>query len=146
MSNGPLMGCPLLNLKVELIDGSFHAVDSDELSFQLAAAECFREASKLLSTNLMEPIMKLEIETPEDFIGDISADLNRRRAVIEAMDTKGNIKILKALVPLAEQFGYITNLRSMSTGRAIFTMEFSHYEKLPSELQEEKIKNKMFNF
>ena len=146
MSNGMLMGCPMLNMKAELIDGSFHSVDSDELSFQLAAAECFREASKQLNINIMEPIMKLEIETPEDFLGDISADLNRRRAIIEGMDAKGNVRILKALVPLAEQFGYVTELRSMSTGRAIFNMEFSHYEKLPQELQEEKIKNKMFIF
>jgi len=146
MSNGPLLGCAMLNMKVELIDGSFHSVDSDELSFNMAAAECFREASKILQTNLLEPIMKLEIETPKDYLGDISADLNRRRAIIKGMDTRENIIILKVLAPLVEQFGYITDLRCISSGRAVFSMEFSHYEKLPLELQEEKIKNKWFIF
>ena len=144
MNNGPLLGSAMLNMKVELIDGSFHNVDSDELSFNLAAAECFREASKILQTNLLEPIMKLEIETPEDYLGNISADLNRRRAIIKGMETRGSLSVLKVLVPLSEQFGYVTTLRSISAGRAVFNMEFSHYEKVPSEIQEELVKRRGF--
>ena len=146
MSNGPLLGYPVHNMKVELIDGSFHPVDSDELSFKIAAGICFKEASKMLKTVLLEPIMKVEILTPDEYLGDISADLNRRRAVIEGMDTKGMHRVLKARVPLAEQFGYITALRTLSSGRAIFSMEFSSYEKVPADIQQKLIDNRKFIF
>jgi elongation factor G len=146
MTNGPLLGFPVLNMKVELIDGSYHSVDSDELSFRIAAGICFSEASKKLKTRLLEPIMKLEIATPDEYVGDISADLNRRRATIEGMDARGVLTILKAKVPLAEQFGYVTVLRTISSGRAIFSMEFSHYEKVATEIQEELLNNKKFIF
>ncbi|MDR2010044.1 MAG: elongation factor G [Bacteroidales bacterium] len=144
--NGPLLGFPVYNMKVELLDGSYHTVDSDELSFRIAAGICFNEASKKLKTVLLEPIMKLEIVTPEEYLGDISADLNRRRATIEGMDSQGFLTILKAKVPLAEQFGYVTALRTISSGRASFSMEFSHYEKVPSDVQEELINNRKFVF
>ncbi|MDR2836737.1 MAG: elongation factor G [Bacteroidales bacterium] len=144
INNGPLLSCPMKNVKVELIDGSFHNVDSDELSFSIAANICYKEAAQLLNTVLLEPIMKIEIETPEDYLGEISADLNRRRAVIEGMDARGKLRILKAKVPLSEQFGYVTHLRTISAGRATFSMEFSHYAKLPQELQEEIINNNKF--
>ena len=146
MSNGPLLGYPVHNMKVELIDGSYHPVDSDELSFKIAAGVCFKEASRLLKTALLEPIMKIEILTPDEYLGDISADLNRRRAVIEGMDTKGLHRVLKAKVPLAEQFGYITALRTLSSGRAIFSMEFSSYEKVPADIQQKLIDNRKFIF
>ncbi len=146
MSNGPMLGYLVHNMKVELIDGSYHQVDSDELSFKIAAGICFKEASKMLKTALLEPIMKIEILTPDEYLGDISADLNRRRAVIEGMDTKGMHRVLKAKVPLAEQFGYITALRTLSSGRAIFSMEFSSYEKVPADIQQKLIDNRKFIF
>ncbi len=146
MQNGPIAGYPVLNMKVELLDGAYHTVDSDETSFQIAAGLCFREAAQKLTVGLLEPIMKIEIITPEDYLGDITADLNRRRAVIEGMDSKGMHRILKAKVPLSEQFGYVTALRTLSSGRANFSMEFSHYESVPKEIKEELINNKKFVF
>ena len=146
MQNGPIAGYPVHSMRVELVDGSFHSVDSDEMSFQIAAGICFKEASQKLSAGLLEPIMKLEIITPEDYLGDISADLNRRRAVIEGMDSKGQHRVLRAKVPLAEQFGYVTALRTLSSGRALFSMEFSHYEAVPNEIREELINNRKFIF
>jgi len=146
MNNGPLLGFPMYNMKVELLDGSYHNVDSDELSFRIAAGICFSEASRKLKTVILEPIMKLEIITPEEYVGDISADLNRRRATIVGLDSKGILTILKARVPLAEQFGYVTALRTISSGRATFNMEFSHYERIPSEIQESLINNRKFIF
>ena len=146
MLNGPIAGYPVHGAKIELVDGSFHSVDSDELSFQIAAGICFSEASKKLKSGLLEPIMKLEILTPEEYLGDISADLNRRRATIEGMDTKAMHRVLKAKVPLAEQFGYVTALRTLSSGRALFSMEFSHYETVPQVIQDELINNRKFVF
>lgn len=146
MSNGPLLGSPMYNLKIELIDGNFHNIDSDELSFMTVASQCFNEVSKILQVAILEPIMNLEIETPEIYIGDISADLNRRRAIIIGTDSNGTNTIIKAKVPLSEQFGYITNLRAISAGRASFTMEFSKYEKLPEEEQKKLENQKKFKF
>jgi elongation factor G len=133
-------------MRVELLDGSYHTVDSDEFAFQIAAGICFKEASQKLMTGLLEPVMKLEIVTPEEYLGDISADLNRRRATILGMDTKAQHRVLKAKVPLAEQFGYITSLRTLSSGRALFSMEFSHYETVPKEIKEELVNNRKFIF
>ncbi|MDD2634214.1 MAG: elongation factor G [Bacteroidales bacterium] len=146
MQNGPIAGYPIHGMRVELYDGAIHSVDSDEVAFQIAAGICFKEASQKLSSCLLEPIMKLEIITPEEYLGDISADLNRRRAVILAMDSKVQHRVLKAKVPLAEQFGYITSLRSLSSGRALFSMEFSHYEAVPKEVKEELVNNRKFIF
>ncbi len=146
MLNGPIAGYPILGAKIELVDGSYHNVDSDELSFQIAAGLCFSEASKKLKSGLLEPIMKLEILTPDEYLGDISADLNRRRATIVGMDTRGVHRVLRAKVPLAEQFGYITTLRTLSSGRALFSMEFSHYAAVPKEIQDDLIDNRKFIF
>jgi elongation factor G len=146
MNNGPIGGYPVHSLKVELVDGSYHNVDSDELAFKIAAGMCFSEASRKLKGSILEPIMKLEILTPDEYLGDISADLNRRRANITGMDSKGLHKVLKAMVPLSEQFGYVTALRTISSGRAMFSMEFSHYERVPSDILEELINSRKFVF
>jgi len=134
--NGPLAGYPVDSLKVTLLDGSFHPVDSDQLSFEICAKQAFRSAASKAGPKLLEPIMKLEIVTPEEYMGDIIGDLNRRRGDIAGMETKGGAKVLNAKVPLAEQFGYVTVLRTLSSGRATSSMEFSHYEEVPRSLAE----------
>ena len=136
MSNGPLAGYPVDSLKVTLIDGSFHAVDSDQLSFEICARQAFKHASSKAKPALLEPIMKLEIVTPEEYMGDIIADLNRRRGEVAGMESKGNAKVVNAKVPLSEQFGYVTVLRTLSSGRATSSMEFSHYQEVPRGLAE----------
>ncbi len=146
MMNGPIGGYPVHSMKVELVDGSYHNVDSDPLAFQIAAGMCFSEASKKLKSTILEPVMKLEIVTPEEYLGDISADLNRRRATIEGMDQKGLHRVLKAKVPMSEQFGYVTALRTISSGRAMFSMEFSHYERVPADVLEELVNSRKFIF
>ena len=133
MKNGPLMGFPVDSMKLELLDGAYHSVDSDSLSFEIVAKLGFKEASKKANPVLLEPIMKIEVITPEDYMGDIIGDLNRRRGKINDIETKGNAKIIKAEVPLSEMFGYVTVLRTLSSGRAASTMEFSHYEQVPDE-------------
>jgi elongation factor G len=139
MDNGVLCGCPMTSLKVRLLDGSFHPVDSDALSFEICARVAFRNAVRKCSPVLMEPIMSLEVVTPEDYMGDVVGDLNRRRGQIVDMDSKGNARIVKAKVPLAEQFGYVTVLRTLTSGRATSTMEFSHYAEVPANLAKEII-------
>ncbi|MDD3741221.1 MAG: elongation factor G [Bacteroidales bacterium] len=146
MMNGPIGGYPVYSMKVELIDGSYHSVDSDPLAFQIAAGMCFREVSRKLKSTILEPVMKLEIVTPDEYLGDINADLNRRRASIEGMTHKGMHRVLKAMAPLAEQFGYVTALRTLSSGRAMFSMEFSHYERVSSETLEELVNSRKFIF
>ncbi len=146
MFSGPLAGYPLQSLKIELIDGASHSVDSNEIAFQIVAKQAFKEATKKMTVNLLEPIMKLAIVTPEEYVGDITADLNRRRATIESMDSNITSKIVNAKVPLSEQFGYVTALRTLSSGRAVHTMEFSHYEKVPDEIQNNLLENKKFVF
>ena len=133
MRNGPLMGFPVENLKVELLDGAYHSVDSDSLSFEIVAKLAFKAAAPKANPVLLEPIMKMEVVTPEEYMGDIIGDLNRRRGKIVDIDTRGNAKVVKAEVPLAEMFGYVTVLRTLSSGRASSTMEFSHYEQVPDE-------------
>lgn len=139
MNNGVLAGYPLNSLKVTLLDGSYHAVDSDSLSFELCAKLAFREALPKAKPVLMEPIMKLEVLTPEENMGDIVGDLNRRRGQVEGMDDRAGSKVIKAKVPLSEMFGYVTQLRTMSSGRATSTMEFSHFEDAPRNIAEEVI-------
>ena len=134
MKNGPLAGYKVDSLKVVLLDGSFHNVDSDALSFELAAKYAFRQAAKKAGTVLLEPIMKAEITTPEEYMGDIIADLNRRRAQIDGIDDKSGFKIIRAFVPLSEKFGYVTTLRNMSKGRASSSMEFARYEEVPANI------------
>ena len=139
MSNGVLAGYEVPSLKVTLKDGSFHPVDSDQLSFELAARLAFRHACPKAKPVLLEPIMSLEVVTPEDYMGDIVGDLNRRRGQINAMDSTLGARIVKAYVPLAEQFGYVTILRTISSGRATSTMTFDHYAEVPAGLAKEVI-------
>ncbi|HNW67350.1 MAG TPA: elongation factor G [Bacteroidales bacterium] len=136
MLNGVLAGFPLENLKVTLKDGSFHSVDSDALSFEICAKIGFREASRKVKSIILEPIMKIEIVTPDEYIGNVTSDLNRKRAVLEQIDAKIGFQIIKAQVPLAEMFGYVTNLRSITSGRATYSMEFLKYAEVPADIQE----------
>ncbi|OYU95751.1 MAG: elongation factor G [Bacteroidetes bacterium B1(2017)] len=137
MQNGVLAGYAVESLKVRLYDGSFHAVDSDALSFELAAKIGFKEASRKASPVLLEPIMKIEVITPEENMGDVIGDLNKRRGQLEGMDSRAGASVVKAKVPLAEMFGYVTQLRTLSSGRATSSMEFSHYSEAPRNVQEE---------
>ena len=139
MKNGVLAGYQVDNLKVTLLDGSFHAVDSDQLSFELAAKLAFRTALPLCSPVILEPIMKLEVVTPEQNMGDVVGDLNRRRGVVEGMDDRAGSKVVKAKVPLSEMFGYVTQLRTITSGRATSSMEFSHYDECPKNIATEVI-------
>jgi len=139
MKNGVLAGFPLSAMKVRLIDGSFHAVDSDSLSFEIAGRMAFREALPKCTPVLMEPIMKVEVLTPEENMGDVMGDLNRRRGQLQGMDTRNGAQVIKALVPLSEMFGYVTQLRTITSGRATSTMEFDHYAEAPRNIQEEVI-------
>jgi elongation factor G len=140
MKNGPLAGFEMDSMKVTIKDGSFHPVDSDALSFELAAKLGYKAAAKAARAVILEPIMKLEVLTPEENMGDIVGDLNRRRGQVTNMDDRAGAKVIKALVPLSEMFGYVTALRTMSSGRATSTMEFDHYEETPSNISEEVIK------
>ena len=137
MQNGPLAGYEVTSMKVVLKDGSFHPVDSDQLSFEICARQAFRKAARKAAPVIMEPIMSLEVVTPEDYMGDVIGDLNKRRGQITNMDSRGGARIIKAKVPLSEQFGYVTVLRTLSSGRATSTMEFSHYAELPANLAKE---------
>lgn len=139
MANGVLAGYPVSDMKVRLIDGSFHPVDSDSLSFEIAARTAFREALPKAKPVLMEPIMKIEVLTPEENMGDVMGDLNRRRGQLQGMDTRAGSQVIKAMVPLSEMFGYVTQLRTITSGRATSTMEFDHYEPAPRNVQDEVI-------
>ena len=147
MNTGPLAGYKLLNLKVQLLDGSAHPVDSDELAFEIAAKDALQQAAKQADPILLEPIMKLEVYVPEEYVGTVQNDLNRRRAVILGMDDKAGLKVIKAQIPLAEAFGYVNALRSMTAGRGSANLEFSHYEPVPREMQDQlvlKLTGKLF--
>jgi elongation factor G len=134
MQNGPLAGFPLDSLKVVLKDGSYHPVDSDSLSFEIAAKQAFRRAAGKCNPVILEPIMAAEVVTPEEYVGDVIGDFNRRRGKVEGMESKAGSRVIKAKVPLAEKFGYVTVLRTLTSGRATSTMEFSHYEEVPAEI------------
>ena len=136
MKNGPLAGFEVDSMKVTLKDGSFHPVDSDSLSFELAAKLAFKTAAKAAKAVIMEPIMKLEVITPEENMGDIVGDLNRRRGQVNSMDDRAGAKVVAGEVPLSEMFGYVTSLRTLSSGRATSTMEFSHYAETPTNISE----------
>jgi elongation factor G len=140
MKNGPLAGFEMDSMKITLKDGSFHPVDSDQLSFELAAKLGYKESARSAKAVILEPIMKLEVLTPEENMGDIVGDLNRRRGQVNSMDDRAGSKVVKASVPLSEMFGYVTSLRTLSSGRATSTMEFSHYAETPSNISEEVIK------
>ncbi|MRR20607.1 elongation factor G [bacterium] len=134
MMNGPLAGFPLDSLKVILKDGSYHPVDSDSLSFEIAAKQAFRHAAAKCRPVLLEPVMNAEVVTPEEYVGDVVGDFNKRRGKVEGMESKAGARVIKAKVPLAENFGYVTVLRTLTSGRATSTMEFSHFEEVPAEL------------
>jgi len=137
MDSGPLAGFPVIDFKVALIDGKFHDVDSSVLAFEIAARMCMREGMKMAGAKLLEPIMKVEVITPEEYTGGIIGDLTSRRGQVQGQDTRGNAIAIDAMVPLANMFGYINTLRSMSSGRAQFSMQFDHYEAVPSNISEE---------
>jgi elongation factor G len=148
MGTGVLAGYPLVSMKVRVFDGSYHDVDSDAMSFELCAKGGYREAGRKAKPILLEPIMKVEVLTPDQYMGDVTGDLNRRRGILEGMDSRNNLQVIKAKVPLREMFGYVTELRSMSSGRATSTMEFSHYAPAPNNIAEEviaKVKGKKVN-
>jgi elongation factor G len=137
MANGVLAGYPVDSLKVRVYDGSYHAVDSDAMSFEIAAKVAFREACRKANPVLLEPIMKIEILTPEEYMGDVIGDLNKRRGQLDGMDSRAGAQVIKARVPLSEMFGYVTQLRTLSSGRASSTMEFDHYAETPRNVSEE---------
>ncbi|MFN2395522.1 MAG: elongation factor G [Bacteroidales bacterium] len=137
MQNGILAGYPLENLKVTLLDGSFHSVDSDSLSFELAARIAFKEASRKAEKVLLEPMMKLEVVTPEEYVGDVVGDINRRRGHLDGISSRTNMQVVRAKVPLSEMFGYVTSLRTLTSGRATSTLEFSHYSEAPANIADE---------
>ena len=137
MDSGPLAGFPVIDFKVALVDGKFHDVDSSVLAFEIAARMCMREGMRKAGAKLLEPIMKVEVVTPEEYPGGIIGDLTSRRGQVQGQDTRGNAIAIDAFVPLANMFGYINNLRSMSSGRANFTMQFDHYDPVPQNISEE---------
>ena len=137
LGSGVLAGFPVVDLKVTLIDGAYHDVDSSAIAFEIAARAALREALPKGGPELLEPIMKVEVVTPEDYIGGVIGDLNSRRGQIQGQDMRGNANVISAMVPLANMFGYVNTLRSMSQGRATFTMQFDHYERVPQNVAEE---------
>jgi elongation factor G len=140
MGSGVLAGYPVVDVKVTLYDGSYHDVDSNEMAFKIAGSMGFKAGVRNAKPCLLEPIMVVEIVTPDDYMGDVNGDLNRRRGVLQGMDESPAGKIIKAEVPLAEMFGYATDLRSMSQGRATYSMEFAHYSEVPPNVAEAVIK------
>ena len=137
MDSGPLAGFPVIDFKVQLIDGAYHDVDSSVLAFEIASRAAMREGLKKAGAKLLEPIMKVEVVTPEEYTGGIIGDLTSRRGMVRGQDSRGNANVIDAMVPLANMFGYINNLRSMSSGRAVFTMQFDHYEAVPQNISDE---------
>jgi elongation factor G len=138
--NGLLAGFPVIDFKATLVDGAYHDVDSSVLAFEIAARAAFRELREKASPKLLEPIMKVEVTTPEDYVGDVIGDLNSRRGHIQGSDQRGNAQVVIAMVPLANMFGYVNTLRSMSQGRAAFHMEYDHYEAVPQAVADEVVK------
>ena len=134
MGSGVLAGYPVVDVKVELVDGSYHDVDSSERAFKIAGSMAFKEAMKRAKPKLLEPVMAVEVTTPDEFLGDVIGNLSSRRGRIESMSPVGNVQGVKAIVPLSEMFGYATDLRSMSQGRADFSMHFERYEDVPSSI------------
>jgi len=137
LDNGVLAGFPMLDLKVSLIDGAYHEVDSSALAFEIAARAAFREGAQKAGPKLLEPIMKVEVVSPEDYVGGVIGDLTSRRGQILGQEMRGNATVINSMVPLANMFGYVNTLRSMSQGRAQFTMQFDHYAQVPQNVAEE---------
>ena len=137
---GVLAGFPVIDFKATLIDGAYHDVDSSVLAFEIAARAAFREGLAKAQCKLLEPIMKVEVVTPDEYMGDVIGDLNSRRGQIQGTETRGNAQVVTAFVPLANMFGYINTLRSFSQGRAQFTMQYDHYDPVPQHVADEVIK------
>jgi elongation factor G len=137
MDSGPLAGFPVIDFKVQLLDGAFHDVDSSVLAFEIASRAAMREGLRKAGAKLLEPMMKVEVVTPEEYTGSIIGDLTSRRGQVQGQETRGNAIVINSFVPLANMFGYINNLRSMSSGRAVFTMLFDHYEPVPQNISDE---------
>ena len=142
MDKGVVAGYPIVDMEVTLYDGSFHEVDSSEVAFKIAASQALQEASKKAKPFLLEPVMKIEVVVPQEFFGDVIGDLNRRRGIIEETKDRANLKVIAGRVPLGEMFGYATSLRSLTQGRGTFTMEFSHYDRVPKNISQEIIEGK----
>ena len=140
MENGVLAGFPVVDVKVTLFDGSYHEVDSNEMAFKIAGSMGFKEGARKAGAVLLEPMMKVEVETPEDYLGDVMGDLNRRRGNLQGVDDAYGSKLIRAEVPLSEMFGYATALRSATQGRATYSMEFAKYQEAPNHVTEEIIK------
>jgi elongation factor G len=136
MEAGVLAGFPVVDIKVTLVDGSYHDVDSSEMAFKVAGSMAFKEASKRAKPVLLEPVMAVEVVTPEEYMGDVIGNINSRRGQIEGMEPRGNAQVIRAKVPLAEMFGYATDVRTMSQGRATYTMQFLHYAEVPHSIAE----------
>jgi elongation factor G len=136
MENGVLAGFPVVDVKVSLFDGSYHDVDSNEMAFKIAGSMCFRDGAKTANPALLEPIMKVEVVTPEDYMGEVVGDINRRRGVIHGMEDVPAGKVIECEVPLAEMFGYATDLRSATQGRATYSMQFERYNEAPANIAE----------
>jgi elongation factor G len=139
MEQGPLASYPMVDVKVSLYDGSFHAVDSSEIAFKIAGSMAFKDAVRKSDPVLLEPVMSVEVVVPEAYMGDVIGDLNARRGRIQGMNPRGNVQVIGAIVPLAEMFGYATDLRSATQGRATFTMHFHQYEEAPKSVGEEVV-------
>ena len=137
MDSGPLAGFPVIDFKVSLIDGAFHDVDSSVLAFEIASRAAMRDGLKKAGAKLLEPIMKVEVVTPEEYTGGVIGDLTSRRGMVTGQDSRGNANVIAAMVPLANMFGYINQLRSMTSGRAVFSMEFDHYDAVPENISQE---------
>jgi elongation factor G len=137
MESGIIAGYPVVDVKIELIDGSYHDVDSSEMAFKVAGSMAFKNAMERAKPKLLEPVMAVEVVTPEDYLGDVMGNLNSRRGRVEHLEPSGNAQAIKAKVPLNEMFGYATDLRSMTQGRATFTMQFDRYEEVPSSIATE---------
>jgi elongation factor G len=136
-NTGVLAGFPMIDFKITLIDGAYHDVDSSALAFEIASRAAFREGMAKAGPKLLEPMMKVEVVTPEEYMGDVIGDLNSRRGQINSMDSRGNARVILSMVPLANMFGYVNTLRSMSQGRATYTMHFDHYEPVPQAIADE---------
>ena len=142
LASGIKAGYPMVDVKVELIDGSYHDVDSSEMAFKIAGSMAVQEAAKRAKPVLLEPVMEVEVVTPEEFLGDVIGDLSRRRGKLAGQEPRGNALVVDATVPLSEMFGYVGDLRSATQGRASYTMQFARYEEVPPSIAEEIVEHK----
>jgi elongation factor G len=141
MQRGIIAGFPMVDIKAVLVDGSYHEVDSSEMAFKVAGSMAFQEGAKAARPVLLEPIMEIEVVTPEEFMGDVIGDLNARRGKISGIEPRAGVQVIAGSVPLASMFGYATDLRSRTQGRATYTMQFSHYDEVPSGIADDVIKD-----